>query len=458
MFDKIIEDNKNEIINTVCKLIKFKSVSIETNNPNEPFGKECKNALEYVLNLAASWGFRVKNIDNYCGYIEFGEGNELVGIIGHLDVVPADIDEGWTSDPFLAEVRNNKLYGRGAIDDKGPIIASLFAMKTIFESGKHLNKRVRLILGLNEEKSWKCIKYYKSVGEENPTIGFSPDADFPAIYAEKGIMSIGLKHKFQLENINIIDIDCHNNALNVVPKYCSITLKYITQKDRINFKPQTNINIEKIDNDTIKIISTGKSAHSAHLELGNNAITNLILYLNKYISDEENLITKYQELGLFDITSPKFLSPTSIQDESGILTSNLGYINFDDENLELKFNLRVPVKTTLEEIEEKYKDLNRTFNNIEIKTISKQDPLYIDKDSDLIKMLTSIFNEKTKQNVKPITIGGGTFARAFPNCVAFGPNMPEHKDMCHQVDEYIDIDTLITSTKIYAKAIYELAK
>lgn len=161
MFDKNIENEKNNILNSVCELIKFKSVSVETEDPEMPFGEECKKVLEYTLNLAKSLGFRTKNLDGYCGYIEFGEGEELVGIIGHLDVVPAEFEDGWKSDPFLPDIRDNKIYGRGAIDDKGPVIASLYAMKAILDSGKKLTKRVRLILGLNEEKSWKCIDYYK---------------------------------------------------------------------------------------------------------------------------------------------------------------------------------------------------------------------------------------------------------------------------------------------------------
>ena len=186
--EEYVKNNKNNIIDTVSKLIGYKSVSKETGNPEKPFGEECKKALNYFLDLGNKMGFRTKNIDGYCGYIEFGDGDELVGIIGHLDVVPADFKDGWTTDPFKADIRDSKLFGRGSIDDKGPVVASLYAMKYVADNLK-VNKRVRLILGLNEEKSWKCINHYKEV-EEAPTIGFSPDANFPAIYAEKGILSL----------------------------------------------------------------------------------------------------------------------------------------------------------------------------------------------------------------------------------------------------------------------------
>lgn len=283
MFKNFVKANQENIINTVSELVRFKSVSNETGNPDMPFGEECKKALEYTLNLGEKMGFRTKNVDGYCGYIEFGEGEELVGIIGHLDVVPADINDGWTSSPFETEIRDNKLYGRGTIDDKGPVVASLYAMKAVADNCQ-INKRVRLILGLNEEKAWKCMKRYKET-EEFPTIGFSPDANFPAIYAEKGILSIGITNEFHLDNFEIIEINCNENALNVVPKYVSITLKYIGANTMPNFEENEDIKIEKISNDTIKIIGTGVASHAAHPELGKNAITNLVKYLLKYFKN-----------------------------------------------------------------------------------------------------------------------------------------------------------------------------
>lgn len=387
----------------------------------------------------------------------------MVGILGHLDVVPADKTEGWTFPPFEPRILDNKLFGRGAIDDKGPVIASLYAMKAILDSGVKLNKRVRLILGLNEEKAWKCIKHYKSVGEETPTIGFSPDADFPCIYAEKGILSAYLTHPFEIKNMTILNIDCNNNALNVVPKYCSITLKYNSKDNRTIFENAENITVENIDSDTIKIISTGISAHAAHPELGQNAITNIIYYLISHldptlIEDKYTFLLRVNAFGIFKTESPTFLATPPLQDESGIVTSNVGSLSYNNGNLKIGFNLRIPVSFGLAQIKEKFIDLENYFENIFIEFSSHQAPLYVPKDSYLVQTLTSIFNKKTGLSAEAISIGGGTYARAFPNCVAFGATMPGHKDMCHQVDEFISLDTLILSTKIYAQAIYELAK
>ena len=457
MFDNIIDENKNEIIHTLSELIKIPSVSTEANNPSLPFGEHCTNALNYILELGNSMGFRTKNIDNYCGFIEFGEGDELVGIIGHLDVVPALEDDGWTTPPFSPNIRDGKLFGRGSIDDKGPVVASLYAMKAIKDSC-NISKRVRLILGLNEEKGWKCIDYYKE-HEEWPVIGFSPDANFPAIFAEKGILSIELKNTFLIKGYEILEITTNNNAINVVPKYCSITLKLNpeTESDfsKLEASKNNHINLTVLENNIIKIEAFGTAAHAAHPELGENAIKILVQFLLENFELENEYLKSIYDAGLFDIISPKFMSENKLEDESGVLTSNVAILEYLENKLIIKINLRVPVTISLEEIQNKYYSL---FEEIEVNKLSVQEPLYIEKDSYLVKTLVDIFNKKTNSNAAPIAIGGGTYARAFKNCISYGATMPGEKDMCHQVDEFIKIDDLILSSKIYAEAIYELAK
>lgn len=462
MFDKYIDESKTKIINSVCDLIRFPSVSEENlENEDSPFGNSCSAVLQFTLKLGQSMGFRTKNINNYCGYIEFGEGNELVGIIGHLDVVPANESDGWTTPPFEPSIRDGKIYGRGSIDDKGPVIAALYAMKAVYENFK-VNKRVRLILGLNEEKNWKCIEHYKKF-EEAPTISFSPDANFPGIYAEKGIISVELKNPFCLKDAEILNIDCQNNAINVVPKYCSLTMS-ITDNSLFNkissLSNNKNIEINVLNNHTIQIISHGIAAHAAHPDLGDNAITHLVKFLlENFETLNENYLEKLYDIGLFSIESPiLFDKEKTIKDESGILTSNVAILDYIKNDLIIKINLRVPVNTPLTFIEEKYNILKKDFQNLEVNILNKQEPLYIKKDSYLVKTLVDIFNRKTGQNCEPITIGGGTYARAFKNSISYGITFPGDLDMCHQVDEFIEIDKLILGTKIYAEAIYELAK
>lgn len=468
MFKNEIENLKEEIISQTCELVKIPSVYSEKNEEGKPFGEEINRALEYTLDLGRKLGFKTKNIDGYCGYVEFGEGKELVGIIGHLDVVP--IGEGWVHDPFKAEIEDGKIYGRGAIDDKGPVIASLYAMKAVMDTTK-VNKRVRLILGTNEERDWKCINYYKEY-EEWPTIGFSPDANFPCIYAEKGIESIYFETDYTT-NLNdaivIKNINCKNNAINVVPKYCSIELEI--KKEKINIENvinyiemysknnNFNIDVEKINESIIKVTSLGVSAHAARPNLGVNAISMLIVTIS-------NLFEQYDvNLDILKFFSQRInteyngrKADIELEDESGKLTLNVGDFKLENDKIKIGINLRIPVTIKFEYIETVFKNYIKEYENIEMKVKSKQDPLYVSKDDYLVKTLNNIFNKVTGRNDKPIAIGGGTYARAFKNCISFGANMPGNKDMCHQVDEYIKIDDLILASKIYAEAIYELSK
>lgn len=463
-----IEKNKEDMINNICELIKIPSVSDEDGaKENMPFGENCNKALDYILTLGKSMGFRTKNVDGYCGYLEFGEGEELVGIIGHLDVVPADESDWKITKPFEPKVIENKIYGRGAIDDKGPTIAALYAMKAVEENVK-INKRVRLIVGLNEEKSWKCINHYKE-NEEIPTVGFSPDADFPCIYAEKSILNTFIEIPYENNNEKIIikNIDSKNNALNVVPKYCEcdIELKEIDINEikknieKLAKENKINVSTNLINNNTLKIISNGISSHAAHPDLGKNAITQILIILTalyKKYSVKNELLEFFERYLGIDYNGNKL--QINKKDESGELTLNIGdmYVNSKTSTLKISMNLRIPVDTKIDTIKEKLLEKEKEFKKLKITFGGEIEHLYIDKNSELVTMLTKIFNEETNKNEKPITIGGATFARAFPNCVSFGANMPGDKDLCHQADENISVNNLIISAKIYAGAIYEL--
>lgn len=468
MFENYI--NQNEIIKSLQELIRIPSVYKESQIPNEPFGKNTVVALNYVLDLGQKLGFRTKNIDGYCGYIEFGSGNELIGIVGHLDVVPEG--ENWTYPPFEARIVDNKIYGRGSIDDKGPVIATLYAMKAVMDycnnNSISINKRVRLILGLNEERDWKCIDYYKE-HEEIPSIGFSPDADFPCIYAEKGLISPFLimdYSNYKNENIVLTNIDCNNNPLNVVPKYCSCNISVkndIKIKDVDNFvqklASEYNFNIvtEIINVNELKIISHGTQAHAAHPDLGINAISRLIIILDKLFKNYDitipifDLFTRY--IGL-DFNGNKL--NINIPDESGELTLNVGQFYFKNNDLKIGLNLRVPIDTKFDLIENNFSEICKHFENVYCEFIGKKAPLHVSKESYLVKTLCKIYNEAMVSNAEPIAIGGATYARAFDNFVSFGANLPGQKDMCHQTDEFISIDNLILAYNIYCKAIYQL--
>lgn len=416
MFKKYVEQYKDEIIKTTQELIKIPSVNSESTSPDKPFGEEANNALLYFLHLAKKLGFKTKNVDGYCGYIEFGEGEELLGIIGHLDVVPKG--DNWTFPPFEGVISDGKIYGRGAIDDKGPVVASLYAMKIVKDNFK-INKRVRLIVGINEELDWKCINYYKK-HEELPTISFSPDADFPCIYAEKSILTCFLNSYYEpSENdlITIDGIDCNKNAINVVPNICSVILKTnkLSMEDFIKEinKFITNLNYEidiyKIDNHTVKLTSYGIASHAAHPNLGKNAISQLIVLLNNLFKfyNLENTATQ-----LFDLFT-KYINTQfngknleiDFKDESGPLTLNVGNFSFNNNILKIGMNLRVPVTIDINIIKNAFLKSTDLYEHVNFEVTNYMPALYVSKDDYLVKTLCKIYNEETNSNLSPIAIG-----------------------------------------------------
>ena len=467
MLEEYIQNKRDDIIGYTCELIKFPSIATyQPENKEMPFGKACHDVLEYTLALGKKLGFRTKNIDGYCGYIEFGEGEELIGLVGHLDVVPATND--WTYSPFIPSMIDGKIYGRGAVDDKGPVIATLYAMKAVADTC-HIKKRVRLILGLDEEKTWHCIKRYKKT-EEIPSIGFSPDAEFPVIYAEKGNLTLTLNQVNHIDrDILITDIDCANNANNVVPKYCSVVLELSSNinvkefidkvHERLNDYHYDTIDVLMIDNAHVKLISHGTAAHASEPQLGKNAISPLLVIL-------DDVFLFYKESFVLLDVFKKYIGTQldgkdlgiSCEDESGNLTLNVGNFQFVDDDIQITFNLRVPTSVSLDSIIDRFQQIANSQDELRLKILDRHEPLSIPKDSFLVSTLCGLYNEQMKTKEEPLAIGGGTYAKAFPNFVAFGPAFPGEENMCHQADEYITISHLITSSILYAKAIKKLAE
>ena len=453
MFKNYIDSEKELLLKDLAEMIKIPSKLEGYDNPEYPFGKNIDNALNAFLKIGEKLGFKTKNIDKHCGYIEFGEGEEMVGIVGHLDVVPEG--EGWTYPPYELTIKDGNVYGRGTIDDKGPMMAALYAMKAVMEKAE-VHKRVRLIIGLNEENDWRGIEYYKE-HEELPTVGFSPDADFPCIYSEKALLTVYTEEDYT-ENpiIKIKGIDCKNNRINVVPKYCAVKLEVTEKiseelKKMLITKIEDDISFTRIQNEFY--IET----HAAHPDLGVNAVSKMVLLLNEIFNkfEVENKTIKLLANKIGNEFDGKSLGIKHVNEELGDLTLNLASLELKDGKIISGMNLRIPGDVTIEEIKEK---ITSELAEINPKYEGEKEALYIPKDNELVQKLCKIYNDYTGQNKEPLAIGGATFARAFKNCVSFGAMNPDKPDMCHQVDEYIELQNLIDSCNIYAIAIYELAK
>lgn len=435
VLDKIVDIYKEKLIESTRELIRIPSVKGEPRE-GKPFGQEVDKALEYTLSLGEELGFLTGNVDGYAGFIEFGQGNETLGILAHLDVVPEG--DGWTYPPYNAEIHDGKIYGRGAIDDKGPALAALYAMKAVMESGVPVNKKVRLILGTDEESGWKCMDYYFK-HQPMPTFGITPDANYPVIHAEKGILHIELRKDFNREDAeksSILSIKGGSRA-NMVPDSCVCLLK---------------------DNKE-KLYVEGVSAHGSTPEKGVNAISKMLAglverdlgegHIHRFIDDIDRLLgfdTRGEGLGI------------GISDDvSGNLTLNLGVIDLNTERGKVIIDIRYPVKYSEDVI---INGINKAIEGtgIEAKVLHGQKPLYVPKDHFLVKTLTKVYSEQTGEDLEPMAIGGGTYARALNTGVAFGSVFPGKAELAHQKDEYIEIEDLILNARIYAYAIAELVK
>ncbi|MDI3519650.1 MAG: succinyl-diaminopimelate desuccinylase [Caldanaerobacter sp.] len=458
-----IDSMRDEIIKSVQELVRIKSVQDEP-KPGMPYGEGVARALEKALEIAERLGFKTKNLDGYIGYAEYGEGEEMIAVLGHLDVVPEG--DGWTYPPYGAEMHDGKIYGRGTVDDKGPIIAALYGLKAIKDAGLKLSKRVRIIFGTNEETGSHEIKYYLE-HDEAPTMGFTPDAQYPIIHAEKGITMFNVVKDFNKKPSRIVVKYIKGGERpNVVPGYCEARLKVEeenTKKEILNeleaFVRETgyDLKFEEKEGDLV-IKSFGIPAHGSLPHLGKNAIMQLFLFLDRINLDESDVkdFIHFFATNVGMETNGKTFG-IYLKDETGELTFNVGTVSIDEDKGVLGLNIRYPVKHKYEDwmniFEEKIKG-----QGMRIEDMLHQPPLYFPPDHPLIKILSKVYEEQTGQKAELLAIGGGTYAKEMPNTVAFGPVFPGKPELAHQADEYIEIEDLILNAKIYAHAIYELAK
>ncbi|WP_419768821.1 dipeptidase PepV [Arcobacter sp.] len=463
LFTSILENMKDEIINKFQELIQIKSVET-TAKPGMPFGEGVNEALEYTLKLCDELGFKTKNVDGYAGHADLGDGDEMIGILVHLDVVPEGDLKKWTYPPYSATIKNNCIYGRGTIDDKGPTIAAIYAMKALKDSGVLLKKKIRIIFGTDEESGWECMRYYL-IKEKVPKIAFTPDANFPVIYGEKGIITLKLKQEFNISSLSNINIKYIKGGelSNIVPNYCEALLYIIDEPKNVyekclNIIKKENYSIDLyLDNNNLYLKSHGISAHAMAPQKGKNAISQLmqVLKLLNLETTQMSSFIDFYNIKINTQTNGKSLDCQMKDEHSGELTLNVGVINFDEKKVELILNIRYPITKKDTNVIDKIND-NLTNSNIKMEIINNMPPLYMPKDSKLVQTLTNVYKKMTNDDTQPQTFGGGTYARALENAVAFGPVFPGQVNLAHQADEYIEIDDLMKNAQIMAQAIYEL--
>lgn len=439
-----IERLKKNYILALEELIKIKSV-IDESSEQYPFGEGINQALLKVLDFCESIGFKTfYDPDGYYGYAEIGEGEELIGILGHVDVVPEGRLEDWNTPPFKAIQKDERIYGRGTQDDKGPTLAAVFAIKALMNLGVTFNKRIRVIFGTDEETLWRCMNRYREK-EELPTMGFTPDSTFPLVFAEKGLLQFLLKGK----NETSIRLQ-GGDAFNAVPS----NIKYSGERqDDLEQKlKELGYEYEKKDD---SIVVLGKPAHAQVPEEGVNAITRLAIALYE-IGIHSNIIDFIYTVLQEDVYAASIFG--NIEDDvSGKLKFNIGKISIQEEEI-LSVDMRIPVTADKDLLVRKLKE-EASLHQLNYEEFDFLQSIYVPLNSQLVQTLMKVYQDSTGDTVsQPISSGGATYARAINNCVAFGAIFPGQEKVEHQPNEYIELEKMLQAMEIYAKAIFELSR
>lgn len=458
ILQQYIDDHFDSMLSDIQELVRIPSVLDESSpTPGAPFGEPISRALRLALEKADAMGFRTGNIDGYAGYAEMGEG-EQVAILAHLDVVPA-VGE-WIVPPYSAEIVDGKLYGRGAVDDKGPGIACLYGMKAVLDSGLPISRRCRLIWGTDEETLARGIHYYLE-REEAPAYGFSPDAEFPIIHAEKG--TIRFLYRIPAADGSILRIQA-GTRLNIVPDYASALVRSVSRAAfdaAVQTLPNTKVRFQATEQDgSLLLEAFGVASHACYPGEGVNAIQGMLLLLKAlFPAADSPLKRSIHALAahLGSETDGTSMGLACRDEISGALTFNTAIIDVDENGGVCKFDIRYPVtrdgEALLAQLKAVEAALGATFELIQHKP-----PLYVEKDRPFIGMLQQAYEECTGDEPRCISIGGGTYCRYVKNTVSFGPVFPGQKELAHQCNEFLALEDLRRIAKIYAQAIYNLIR
>ena len=415
---------KDDFLKDLNTLVSYESVRDEsTKAENAPFGKNCRDVLDAMLDMAKRDGFETKDIDGYAGVVEYGQGEETFGVLGHLDIVP--LGEGWTKDPLKVTLENGYIFGRGVMDDKGPALAGYYALKMIRDLNIPLKKRVMLITGCDEESGMECMNYYVDHAEV-PQMGFVPDANFPVIYGEKGGLHVGLVSS----DATVIKKLHAGSRPNIVIGKADVTVDVMSyqQEDLFKFYCATQgvKGSIKRSEDGVTLHIDGAFAHAAMPYNGVNAAVLLLNFIGEAYNDQ---LSK----DLYFLLKDWMGKPVGIEKDGlymSFLTMNTGIVNMENNETDILIDIRYPNDTNADEIMSKFDATCANLtSNIKAENRGDSTPLFVDPDSRLVKDLMSVYQKYTADAF----VGG-----------------------CHQRDEGIKLDNLLQAICIYADAIVAL--
>ena len=441
---------KGDMVQTLQRWVRVPSVRAERSAENAPFGADVRRALDTAMADLKRLGFEPRDVDGYCCDTEIGSGDDVVAVLAHLDVVPEG--DGWNHDPYGAEIIDGRMIGRGTSDDKGPGVAALFGMKAIMDAGIPLRRRCRLILGCDEECGMEDLKHYeKKVGL--PDMGFSPDANFPLINTEKGIMQLTLHAP--MADDRLLEI-ASGTRCNIVPNLATALLAGDWREaaaDAFDVDDEDcQLETELVDGNT-RLAVTGVAAHASCPEKGKNAAKMLIAVLNKLGIGGAPIALLDEAAG--EGSEGANLGIAGSDAVSGKLTINLGLLSARKGKLNVTFDCRFPVffndRTISETVAKRLAPAG-----FALEPTHASQPHHVPESSELVVKLMDVYNTITGADAKPFAIGGGTYARHLKEGVAYGMLFPGELELEHQANESIDVANFVKAARIYAYAILAL--
>ena len=439
MMQEWINSHMDEQIEDLKGLLRIPSISRGTPEPGKPLGKDVYSALEYIVSLAHRLGFEETRIlDGYCAYVDYGEGDELLTVITHLDVVPAG--DGWDSDPFEPVIKDGCIFARGVVDDKSPAVSSLYALAALKNSGFCPNRKIRLLFGGDEERESACMERYMET-EQLPDIAFTPDGSYPVVYSEMNILHA--IYRMPLSGSSV-EINC-GEAGNVIPGIARASLSV----SPVPVKVPRGYTAE-FGNHEILIRGTG--GHAAMNDLAKNALQCLLFVLSSQPIPKEDreLASGLSALWDYDLHGEHL--GLDVQDESGHLTISPTMLKWDSEGVSLTLDCRYPFSLTEQDLLNTLDTEFRKYGFTRIET-NNSPGLFIPRDSELVSKLLQVYEKHTGIKAEPVTMGGGTYARHYKNTVAFGIEDKDAPSQCHVPNEHLTIERIRFNTSVFADAL-----
>jgi len=448
-----LRDHEQELLDDFRQMLRIPSLEGPA-EPNAPFGKENRQALDLALSLGKKFGMRTKDLDGYIGYAEVGEG-PLVMALGHLDVVP--VGPGWKHEPFGAEIDGGYVYARGATDDKGPTMASFYAIRAIKECVPELPFRLRQAFGCNEESGFGCVHHYVQV-DEAPVFGVAPDSMWPLVNGEKGISNLSISLPLNSGAFRLLEA-AGGQRPNIVIDSCEAKVKVdasVRAEIESKLADAWDKNVTwKWSGDVLEIKAVGKAAHGSTPYYGDSAAARAFRFLLSLapVPDAEY----FRDLFYSTHPSGSGIGIHGRDDVSDDLTSNLGIVTTSEGRLRLLFNVRYPVTWNGDHLRDLCLKYLKDLDGWTLDEFTDSPSLYFPLDHPLVSTIVDVYEEETGEHEEPGVMGGGTYARAVPNTVSIGTSW-EGDGKAHETDERIKIENLYKASRIYGHILYRLGR